>query len=140
MESPRVGDYVIMAWRAPCGTCRFCRIGQPHLCAASLNGKPRQHTRGGDYPPPVMGIGTFATHTVVHAAQAVPVSPDIPPDNACLIGCGVMAGVGAALYTAAVRPGSSVAVFGCGSSRGQRDPGSADRPRVEDHRRRRGAA
>ncbi len=113
--SPRVGDYVIMAWRAPCGTCRFCRIGQLHLCAASLNGKPRQHTPAGEYPPPVMGLGTFATHTVVHAAQAVPVSPDIPPDRACLIACGVMAGVGAAINTAAVRPGSSVAVFGAGA-------------------------
>jgi len=115
VERPRVGDYVILAWRAPCGTCRFCRIGQLHLCAASLNGQPRQHTPAGQFPPPVMGLGTFATYTVVHAAQAVPVSPDIPPDRACLIACGVMAGVGAAINTAGVRPGSSVAVFGSGA-------------------------
>ncbi len=115
VEQPKVGDYVVLAWRAPCGTCRFCRIGQLHLCAASLNGKPRQHTPAGQYPPPVMGLGTFATHTVVHAGQCVPVSSEIPPDKACLIACGVMAGVGAAINTAAVRPGSSVAVFGSGA-------------------------
>jgi S-(hydroxymethyl)mycothiol dehydrogenase len=115
VEQPRVGDYVILAWRAPCGNCRFCRIGQLHLCAASLNGKPRQHTPAGEFPPPIMGLGTFATHTVVHANQAVPVSPDLPPAQACLIACGVMTGVGAALYTAGVRPGSSVAVFGAGA-------------------------
>src|SRR3712207_354251 len=62
-----------------------------------------------------MGLGTFATHTVVHAAQAVPVPRDIPPAQACLIACGVMTGVGAVLYTAAVRPGSTVAVFGSGA-------------------------
>ncbi len=115
VQSPRVGDYVIMAWRAPCGACRFCRIGQPHLCAASLNGQPRQHTPDGRFPPPVMGLGTFATHTVVAAAQAVPVPPAIPPAQACLIACGVMTGVGAVLYTAGVRPGSNVAVFGSGA-------------------------
>lgn len=115
VEQPKVGDYVVMAWRAPCGTCRFCRIGQPHLCAASLNGKPRQRTANGEYPPPIMGLGTFATHTVVHAAQAVPVSPDIPPAQACLIACGVMTGVGAVFYTAGVRPGSTVGVFGAGA-------------------------
>lgn len=115
VEQPRVGDYVVLAWRAPCGTCRFCRIGLLHLCAASLNGQPRQHTLQGTYPPPIMGLGTFATHTVVHAAQAVRVPPDIPPAQACLIACGVMTGVGAVFYTAGVRPGSTVAVFGAGA-------------------------
>jgi S-(hydroxymethyl)mycothiol dehydrogenase len=115
VERPRVGDYVILAWRAPCGACRFCRIGQLHYCAASLNGQPRQHTPDGRYPPPIMGLGTFATHTVVHAAQAIPVPRAIPPAQACLIACGVMTGVGAALYTAQVRPGSTVAVFGAGA-------------------------
>jgi S-(hydroxymethyl)mycothiol dehydrogenase len=115
VQSPRPGDYVILAWRAPCGLCRFCRVGLLHLCAASLNGQPRQHTPGGQYPPPVMGLGTFATHTVVHAAQAVPVTEAIPPEQACLIACGVMTGVGAVLYTAGVRPGASVAIFGAGA-------------------------
>lgn len=115
VEQPRVGDYVVMAWRAPCGNCRFCRVGQPHLCANSLNGKPRQHTPDGRFPPPIMGLGTFATHTVVHAAQAVPVPREVPPAQACLIACGVMTGVGAVFYTAGVRPGSTVAVFGAGA-------------------------
>src|SRR5437764_2501316 len=53
VTTPQVGDYVILAWRAPCGICRFCRIGQPHLCAASLNGQPRQHTPDRRLPPPV---------------------------------------------------------------------------------------
>jgi S-(hydroxymethyl)mycothiol dehydrogenase len=115
VDEPRVGDYVILAWRAPCGTCRFCRNGLLQLCSASLNAKPRQHTPGGVYPPPILGIGTFATHTVVAAKQAIPVTRAIPPAQACLIGCGVMTGFGAAMYTAGVRPGSSVAVFGCGT-------------------------
>jgi S-(hydroxymethyl)mycothiol dehydrogenase len=113
--APRVGDSVILGWRAPCGTCRFCRNGLLHLCSARLNAKPRQHTPAGVYPPPILGIGTFATHTVVAAKQAIPVTRAIPPAQACLIGCGVMTGYGAATYTAGVRPGSSVAVFGCGT-------------------------
>ncbi len=115
VDSPRVGDYVILAWRAPCGTCRFCRRGLLHLCSASLNATPRQHTPSGEFPPPILGIGTFATHTVVAARQAIPVSRDIDPAEACLIGCGVMTGIGAAWYTAGVRAGSSVVVFGCGT-------------------------
>ncbi|MGI9149718.1 MAG: Zn-dependent alcohol dehydrogenase [Chloroflexota bacterium] len=115
VQDLHVGDYVILAWRAPCGVCRFCRQGRLHLCAASLNAEPRQHTPAGVYPPPLLGIGTFASHTVVAARQAIPVSNAIPAAQACLIGCGVMTGVGAALYTAGVRAGSSVAVFGCGT-------------------------
>jgi S-(hydroxymethyl)mycothiol dehydrogenase len=114
VTTPAVGDYVVLAWRAPCGYCRFCVLGQPHLCAASLNAKPRMHTRDGLTLSPALGIGTFCTHTVVAARQAVPVPRECPPVQACLIGCGVMTGVGAALYTAGVRRGSSVAVFGCG--------------------------
>jgi len=115
VSHPSVGDYVILAWRAPCGVCRFCRIGQLHLCAASLNAQPRQHTPDGKFPPPIMGLGTFASHCVVAARQAVVVPREIPPSQASLIGCGVMTGVGAVLYTAGVRPGSSVAVFGSGA-------------------------
>jgi S-(hydroxymethyl)mycothiol dehydrogenase len=115
VDAPAVGDYVILAWRAPCGRCRFCRRGMLQLCAASLNARPRQHTPDGTYPPPILGIGTFATHTVVAAQQAVVVRSEIPPAQASLIGCGVVTGIGAALYTAGVRAGSSVAVFGCGT-------------------------
>jgi len=109
------GDYVVLAWRAPCGRCRFCAAGRPHLCAASLNAEPRMRAKAdGLVLSPSLGIGTFCTHTVVSAKQAILIPPECPPEQACLIGCGVMTGVGAALYTAGVTPGSSVAVFGCG--------------------------
>ncbi|MBA2277436.1 MAG: Zn-dependent alcohol dehydrogenase [Chloroflexia bacterium] len=114
VENVAEGDYVILAWRAPCGTCRFCRAGKPHLCAASLNAQPRMRDTNGVTLNPILGIGTFCTHTVVHADQCIPVSADLPPEQMSLIGCGVMTGVGAALYSARVEPGSSVAVFGCG--------------------------
>jgi S-(hydroxymethyl)mycothiol dehydrogenase len=115
VRRPSVGEYVVLAWRAPCGQCRFCLIGKPHLCAASLNAEPRQHTPEGDVVPTIMGLGTFANYTVVAAGQAVPVPREVPAEQACLIGCGVMTGVGAALYTARVRQGSTVAVFGSGA-------------------------
>ncbi|MFN8522108.1 MAG: Zn-dependent alcohol dehydrogenase [Chloroflexota bacterium] len=115
VQQPSVGDYVVLAWRAPCGQCRFCRIGFLHLCAASLNAKPRQHTPAGETIPTIMGLGTFATHTVVAALQAVPIPREVPPEQACLIGCGVMTGLGAVFYTAQVRQGSTVAVFGAGA-------------------------
>jgi S-(hydroxymethyl)mycothiol dehydrogenase len=109
------GDHVILAWRAPCGACRFCLVGKPHLCAASLNATTKMRVEeDGVELNAVLGIGTFCTHTLVHAKQCVPVDPTLPKSQMSLIGCGVMTGVGAALYTAKVEPGSSVAVFGCG--------------------------
>jgi S-(hydroxymethyl)mycothiol dehydrogenase len=108
------GDHVILAWRAPCGVCRFCQIGKPNFCAASLNAEKRMHTQDGKLLNPVLGIGTFCTHTLVHADQAVSYDPALPAVQMSLIGCGVMTGIGAALYAADVQPGSSVAVFGCG--------------------------
>ena len=108
------GDFVILAWRAPCGECRFCLVGKPHLCAASLNATQKMTTMDGTVLTPILGIGTFCTHTLVHAKQCVKVSKDLPPEQMSLIGCGVMTGVGAALYTANVQPGQSVAVVGCG--------------------------
>lgn len=114
VQRPAVGDYVILAWRAPCGLCRFCSIGLLHLCADSLNAQPGMRTQDGLTLTPALGIGTFCTHTVVAARQAIPVPRAVPPAQASLIGCGVMTGVGAALYTAGVRRGGTVAVFGCG--------------------------
>jgi S-(hydroxymethyl)mycothiol dehydrogenase len=108
------GDHVILAWRAPCGVCRFCAVGQPHLCSASLNAERRMRTMDGQTLTPILGIGTFCTHTLVHSKQCVPYDPSLPAEQMCLLGCGVMTGVGAALYTAGVKPGTSVAVFGCG--------------------------
>lgn len=108
------GDRVILAWRAPCGECRFCQAGKPNFCASSLNAEKRMQTLDGKTLNPVLGIGTFCTHTLVHAKQAVPYDASLPAPQMSLIGCGVMTGVGAALYAAEVQPGSSVAVFGCG--------------------------
>ncbi|MCX6045657.1 MAG: Zn-dependent alcohol dehydrogenase [Chloroflexi bacterium] len=110
----KVGDHVILAWRAPCGKCRFCLKGKPNFCAASLNAEKRMRTLAGETLNPVLGIGTFCTHTLVHANQAVPYDPMLPAPQMSLIGCGVMTGIGAALYAAGVTPGSSAAVFGCG--------------------------
>ena len=112
--SPQVGDHVILAWRAPCGNCRFCRRGQPNYCANSLNAEKRMRGKDGVTLNPVLGIGTFCTHTLVHAKQAIPIAHDLPSAQMSLIGCGVMTGVGAALYQAKVSRASSVAVFGCG--------------------------
>jgi S-(hydroxymethyl)mycothiol dehydrogenase len=109
------GDHVILAWRAPCGECRFCEAGKPHLCAASLNAAQKMTAESdGIELNAVLGIGTFCEYTLVHAKQCVPVAEGLPPAQMSLIGCGVMTGVGAAINTAKVEPGSSVAVFGCG--------------------------
>src|SRR5919205_1432532 len=114
VEHRKQGDYVILAWRAPCGRGRFCRAGQPNLCAASLNAEKRMHDKDGVTLNPVLGIGTFCTHTIVPADQTIPIPAGLPAPQMSLIGCGVMTGVGAALYSGGVRPGTSVAVFGCG--------------------------
>lgn len=115
VTEPKVGDYVVLAWRAPCGYCRFCALGQLNLCSASLNAQPRMTAKTDNAQlSPALGIGTFCTHTVVSAKQAVKVPAACPPEQASLLGCGVTTGVGAALYTAGIHRGSSVAVFGCG--------------------------
>lgn len=110
----RVGDQVILAWRAPCGNCRFCLAGQPHLCAESLNAQGKMYTIDGKRLTPILGIGTFCTHTLVHARQCVPVNPALKPEPLSLIGCGVGTGVSAPFNSAQVKPGQSVAVIGCG--------------------------
>lgn len=114
VTTPRVGDKVILAWRAPDGQCRWCRQGLLHLCSDSFKAVPRMHTRDGLTPTPALDLGTFCTHTVVHAGRTVVIPRDVSAAATCLIGCGVMTGVGAVRNTALVRPGSSVAVFGCG--------------------------
>jgi len=108
------GDSVILAWRAPCGACRFCLRGKPNLCSASLNAQQRMRAMDGTLLLPVLGIGSFCTHTLVHAHQCIPYPAELPAAQMSLLGCGVTTGVGAALYTAHVQPGDSVAVIGCG--------------------------
>ncbi len=109
------GDYVVIAWRAPCGLCRSCRRGRPWYCFASLNAtQPMTLASSGEVLSPALGIGAFAEVTLVAAAQCVPVARSARPEAAGLIGCGVMAGFGAAVNTGGVRPGDTVAVIGCG--------------------------
>ncbi len=108
------GDYVILAWRAPCGTCRSCRAGRPWYCFDSRNAAQPMTLADGTPLSAALGIGAFCEYTLVHAGQAVKVDPAARPEAAGLLGCGVMAGWGAAVNTAGVRRGDTVAVFGCG--------------------------
>jgi S-(hydroxymethyl)mycothiol dehydrogenase len=107
------GDFVILNWRAVCGECRSCRRGRPWYCFASHNAVQRM-TLDGVALSPALGIGAFAEKTLVAAGQCTKVAPEVSPAVAGLLGCGVMAGLGAAMHTGEVRPGDSVAVFGCG--------------------------
>ncbi|MEU4795413.1 S-(hydroxymethyl)mycothiol dehydrogenase [Streptomyces sp. NPDC023327] len=108
------GDYVVIAWRAPCGACRSCRRGRPWYCFDSRNAAQPMTLQEGTPLSPALGIGAFAEKTLVAAGQAVRVDPAARPEAACLIGCGVMAGYGAAVHTGGVGRGDTVAVIGCG--------------------------
>ncbi|MFE0382396.1 alcohol dehydrogenase catalytic domain-containing protein, partial [Streptomyces inhibens] len=89
------GDYVVLAWRAPCGSCRSCRRGRPWYCFDSRNASQPMTLLDGTPLAPALGIGAFAEKTLVAAGQAVKVDPAARPEAAGLIGCGVMAGYGA---------------------------------------------
>ncbi len=106
------GDYVVLAWRAPCGTCRSCRRGRPWYCFDSANAAQPMTLGDGTPLTTALGIGAFAERTLVAAGQAV--DRAARPEAAGLVGCGVMAGFGAALNTGQVARGDSVAVIGCG--------------------------
>ena len=108
------GDFVIIAWRAPCGACRSCLRGAPWYCFASRNASQPMTLADGTPLSAALGIGAFAELTLVDAGQAVKVSPQASPEVAGLVGCGIMAGFGAATNTGNVGRGDSVAVFGCG--------------------------
>ncbi|MFF4953107.1 S-(hydroxymethyl)mycothiol dehydrogenase [Streptomyces chattanoogensis] len=108
------GDYVVLAWRAPCGRCRSCRRGRPWYCFDSRNAARPMTLPDGTPLTAALGIGAFAEKTLVAAGQAVKVDPAARPEAAGLIGCGVMAGYGAAVHTGAVGSGDTVAVIGCG--------------------------
>ncbi len=108
------GDFVILNWRAVCGQCRACRRGRPWYCFATHNAAQKMTLTDGTTLSPALGIGAFAEKTLVAAGQCTKVDPRIRPEVASLLGCGVMAGLGAALNTAAVSRGDSVAVIGCG--------------------------
>jgi S-(hydroxymethyl)mycothiol dehydrogenase len=107
------GDFVVLNWRAVCGQCRACRRGRPWYCFATHNASQKM-TLDGTPLSPALGIGAFADKTLVAAGQCTKVDPSVSPAVAGLLGCGVMAGLGAAMNTGNVGRGDSVAVFGCG--------------------------
>jgi S-(hydroxymethyl)mycothiol dehydrogenase len=109
-----VGDFVILNWRAVCGQCRACAKGQLQYCFNTHNAAQKMTLTDGTELSPALGIGAFADKTLVHSGQCTKVDPQAPATAAGLLGCGVMAGVGAAINTGAVQRGESVAVFGCG--------------------------
>jgi S-(hydroxymethyl)mycothiol dehydrogenase len=114
VTSVKPGDFVVLNWRAVCGTCRSCRRGKPNLCFSTFNATQKMTLRDGTPLSAALGIGAFIEKTLVAAGQCTPVNPAVKPEVAGLLGCGVMAGIGAAMLTGEVRRGYSVAVFGCG--------------------------
>ncbi|MEV0194999.1 S-(hydroxymethyl)mycothiol dehydrogenase [Nonomuraea sp. NPDC050691] len=108
------GDFVILNWRAVCGSCRACLRGRPQYCFATHNATQKMTLVDGTPLSPALGIGAFAEKTLVAAGQCTKVDPAASPAAAGLLGCGVMAGLGAAVNTGAVGRGDSVAVIGCG--------------------------
>jgi S-(hydroxymethyl)glutathione dehydrogenase/alcohol dehydrogenase len=112
------GDHVVLTWVENCGRCHYCIAGRSHLCDAGIRsmmeGKENVFEKDGVEISRMAGIGSFAERSVVRATAAVKIRQDAPLDKACLIGCGVTTGVGAAMNTVKVRPGQTVAVFGCG--------------------------
>ncbi len=108
------GDFVVLNWRAVCGECRACRRGRPWYCFATHNATQKMTLADGTPLSPALGIGAFADKTLVAAGQCTKVNPAARPEAVGLLGCGVMAGLGAAMFTGNVGPGDSVAVFGCG--------------------------
>ena len=115
VDVPAVGDPVVLAWAVPCGSCGPCRRGAPRRCSHAWRQPPRvRRARDGAPLAGTLSLGTLATHTVVHAVQAIPMPPELPLRNACLLGCGVSTGVGAVIQTAKVWPGARVAVIGLG--------------------------
>ncbi|WP_225077416.1 MULTISPECIES: S-(hydroxymethyl)mycothiol dehydrogenase [unclassified Streptomyces] len=112
--SIKPGDFVVLNWRAVCGQCRACKRGRPQYCFDTFNAAQKMTLLDGTELNPALGIGAFADKTLVHAGQCTKVDPSADPAVVGLLGCGVMAGLGAAVNTGAVSRGDSVAVIGCG--------------------------
>jgi S-(hydroxymethyl)mycothiol dehydrogenase len=109
-----VGDFVVLNWRAVCGACRACKRGKPWYCFNTHNAAQPMTLTDGTKLSPALGIGAFVEKTLVHAGQCTKVDPAARAAAVGLLGCGVMAGVGAAMNTGNVGRGDSVAVIGCG--------------------------
>jgi S-(hydroxymethyl)mycothiol dehydrogenase len=108
------GDFVVLNWRAVCGNCRACNRGEPWYCFATFNATQKMTLEDGTELSPALGIGAFAEKTLVAAGQCTKVDPEARAAAVGLLGCGVMAGLGAAINTGSVTRGTSVAVIGCG--------------------------
>src|SRR5918994_6215561 len=108
------GDFVVLNWRAVCGQCRACAKGKPQYCFATHNATHPMTLTDGTPLSPALGIGAFIEKTLVAAGQCTKVDPQAPAAAAGLLGCGVMAGFGAAVNTGGVSRGDSIAVIGCG--------------------------
>jgi S-(hydroxymethyl)mycothiol dehydrogenase len=109
-----VGDFVVLNWRAVCGECRACVRAEPWYCFNTFNATQKMTLEDGTELSPALGIGAFAEKTLVHAKQCTKVDPSADPAAVGLLGCGIMAGLGAAMNTGNVTRGDSVAVIGCG--------------------------
>src|SRR5436190_1547490 len=114
VTSVAAGDFVVLNWRAVCGECRACRRGRPWYCFATHNATQKMTLADGTPLSPALGIGAFAEKTLVAAGQATKVNAEASAIAAGLLGCGVIAGFGAAAHTGNVGRDDSVAVFGCG--------------------------
>ncbi|MFC3966431.1 S-(hydroxymethyl)mycothiol dehydrogenase [Nocardia jiangsuensis] len=114
VDTVEVGDFVILNWRAVCGRCRACKRGRPQYCFDTFNATRKMTLTDGTELTPALGIGAFVEKTLVHAGQCTKVDPEADPAVVGLLGCGVMAGIGAAVNTGGVSRGDSVAVIGCG--------------------------
>src|SRR4249919_3225880 len=108
------GDFVVLNWRAVCGDCRACNRGEPWYCFATHNASQKMTLEDGTELSPALGIGAFIEKTLVAAGQCTKVDSAAPATAAGLLGCGVMAGLGAAINTGNVSRGDTVAVIGCG--------------------------
>jgi S-(hydroxymethyl)mycothiol dehydrogenase len=115
VEHVAPGDRVVIGWRSPCGRCAWCGRGARHLCRTPPGARGRMHAQDGRDLFGALQTGTFSTRTVVHGAATVPVGGDLPPEEACLIGCAVATGVCSVLKTAQVWEGARVGVIGCGA-------------------------
>ena len=132
------GDFVILNWRAVDGTCRACRRGEPWYCFSTHNAAQKMTLESGQELSPALGIGAFVEKTLVHAGQCTKVNPAVKPEVAGLLGCGVMAGIGAAINTGKVGRGDSIAVIGCGGVGDAAIAGARLAGASHDHRHRRG--
>jgi S-(hydroxymethyl)glutathione dehydrogenase/alcohol dehydrogenase len=118
VTSVRVGDHVVACLSGFCGTCPQCLSGHPNLCTGGVVARPDSATprlsQNGEPFRQFINISSYAERMLLHENSIVRIDPEIPLDRACLIGCGVLTGIGAAMRSAGIEPGQTVAVFGCG--------------------------